>query len=111
MPTGQLSTVLQQLRRAMLRRGNDTLTDGQLLDEALDSLLDKACVPIVLCALEGTTRRQAAWQLGWSEGTLSGRLARAKQLLAPRLGRRGLALSAGALAVVLSRSAASAGVP
>src|SRR5207249_8051998 len=45
------------------------------------------------------------------KGTVSGRLARARDLLRPHLVRRGLTLSAAALAVGLSESAAPAAVP
>src|SRR5262249_13419258 len=56
------------------------------------------------------TRREAARQLGLSEGTLSSQLTRARRLLAGRLGRRGLALSGGALGMALCEGA-SAAVP
>ncbi len=82
-----------------------------LLDQELRRLPDKYRVPIILCALEGRTEKEAARQLGWPQGTLSGRLSRAKTLLAKRLARGGGLLSAGSLTGMLSRGTASACVP
>jgi hypothetical protein len=57
---------------------------------------------IVLCDLEGKTRQQAAKQLGCPEGTVAGRLARARTMLSRRLVRRGVVLPAGALTAGIS---------
>jgi RNA polymerase sigma factor (sigma-70 family) len=82
-----------------------------LLDQEMDRLPHKYRVAIVLCDLEGKTHQEAARQLGWPVGTLSTRLVRGRALLAKRLSGRGVTLSAGALAGMLSHNAASASVP
>jgi RNA polymerase sigma factor (sigma-70 family) len=82
-----------------------------LLDQELARLPDKYRLPVVLCDLQGRTRKDAAGQLGWPEGSLSGRLSRARGILARRLSRRGVVISGGALAAVIGQNAASAFVP
>jgi RNA polymerase sigma factor (sigma-70 family) len=82
-----------------------------LLDRELSRLPDKYRIPVVLCDLEGGTRRDVARQLGIPEGTLSGRLTTARRMLAKRLALHGLTLAGGALAAVLPPGAASACVP
>ncbi|MCI0460899.1 MAG: sigma-70 family RNA polymerase sigma factor, partial [Gemmataceae bacterium] len=82
-----------------------------LLDQELSRLPDISRAVIVLCDLEGKTRKEVARQLGLPEGTVGSRLARARVLLAKRLTARGVTLSGGALAAVLAQNVASAGVP
>jgi RNA polymerase sigma factor (sigma-70 family) len=79
-----------------------------LLDRELDNLPERYRVAVVLCDLEGVTRREAARRLNLPVGTLSSQLTRARQLLAKRLARYGLAVSGGSLAAVLSEKTASA---
>src|SRR5262249_30609313 len=90
----------------------DQLQDLQsLLDQEVSHLSDRYRGVLLLCDLEGKTRKEAARQLGVPEGTVAGRLARGRVLLAKRLARHGLAMPGGAVAAALSHSAASACVP
>lgn len=83
-----------------------------LLDQELSRLPEKYRVAIVLCDLEGKTRKEAARQLGVPDGTLAARVARGRVMLAKRLARHGLAVSGGSLAAMLAQNAsAAAGVP
>jgi RNA polymerase sigma factor (sigma-70 family) len=82
-----------------------------LIDQELNGLPENYRLPILLCDLEGKTIKEATQQLGWPQGTLAGRLARGRKLLAKRLANRGVVLSVGSLAAVLAQNGASAGVP
>jgi RNA polymerase sigma factor (sigma-70 family) len=120
-------TALQARRAAARRRARevqvtvmpDTAVEQQnqwpdvqlLLDQELSCLPDHYRAVIVLCELEGRTRREVARLLEVPEGTVAGRLARARTMLARRLTKRGVALPSRALAAVLSHNVASAVVP
>ncbi|HYH68747.1 MAG TPA: RNA polymerase sigma factor [Urbifossiella sp.] len=81
-----------------------------LLDQELSRLPERFRALIVLCDLEGHTRKDAARQLGCPEGTVASRLARGRELLARRLAGRGLVVPGGCVATTLSHTAV-AGVP
>jgi RNA polymerase sigma factor (sigma-70 family) len=67
-------------------------------------------LPVVLCYFEGLTINEAAARLRWPHGTVRSRLARARDRLRRGLTRRGMALSATALAASLATRPASASV-
>ncbi len=82
-----------------------------ILDEEVNHLPAKYREPVVLCYLHDLTYEEAAVQLGWPKGTVATRLARARELLRAQLTRRGVALSAGAVAVAMSARRTAAAVP
>src|SRR5579883_487897 len=82
-----------------------------VLDEELQRLPEKYPAPLVLCYLEAKTQHEAARRLGWSKNTVGRRINQARQMLARRLTRRGVTLSAALAAPVLIENGATAAVP
>jgi RNA polymerase sigma factor (sigma-70 family) len=63
---------------------------SKILNEELGRLSEPCRLALLMCDLDGLTRKQASAQLGWKETTLAGRLERGRKVLAKRLRRRGL---------------------
>jgi RNA polymerase sigma factor (sigma-70 family) len=82
-----------------------------VLDEEVSRLSDRYRMAVILCDLQGLSRREAARRLGVPEGTISSRLAAAHKLLGQRLSRRGVALSAAAITGAFAEATAYVQIP
>jgi RNA polymerase sigma factor (sigma-70 family) len=80
-----------------------------VLHEELDELPDRHRLPLLLCYLGGRSRDEAAAELGWSAGAVKGCLERGRRVLAARLRRRGIDLSAGLLAALAANHVGAGG--
>src|SRR6516162_8072841 len=79
-----------------------------IIDEELERLPEVYRLPVILCGLESRSLEEAARQLGWTVGSVKGRLERGRARLHARLVRRGATLSAVLTATEASREAAAA---
>jgi RNA polymerase sigma factor (sigma-70 family) len=106
-----------QAREGVMADARDVVEESanrelrQALDRELARLPDRYRAAIVLCDLEGRTRKEAAKLLGWPEGTVATRQTRARRLLARRLAGRGLTLTGGVLTVLASQARAGVSGP
>ena len=76
------------------------------VDEEIGRLPEKYRVAVQLCYVAGHTTADAARRLGWAKGTVLTRLAWARKRLRARLGRRGVGVAVGSVAVLAARPAA-----
>ena len=116
--------VASNLRKQRLRRPADPLAEAaippddiswrevqRILDEELLRLPEQFRLPLILCYLEGKTRDEAAEELGWTASTFRGRLVRGRERLRKRLESKGVGLTAGLLAALLSQAGEAHAVP
>ena len=100
-------------RRVSIRPCSDPLDEISArelvgaIDEELARLPEGYRVAVVLCCLEGLSQGEAARRLGWSAGSLKGRLERGRERLRERLAKRGIVLSAGLVGILLGPARAT----
>jgi RNA polymerase sigma factor (sigma-70 family) len=102
---------LARMPDAAIERRDPSDDLGSVLHQEINLLPAKYRVLIVLCDLEGKTRKDVAQQLGVPEGTVAGRLARARTMLARRLARQGIVICASGLSAALAQHATAASLP
>jgi RNA polymerase sigma factor (sigma-70 family) len=81
------------------------------LEEELQKLPERHRVPLVLCYLEGKTNEQAAQVLGCPRGSISARVAQARERLRGCLAQRGYVVPSAGVPLVMTSATAEAAVP
>jgi RNA polymerase sigma factor (sigma-70 family) len=92
----------------------DRLTGRELMvvfETELQRLPESYRLPVVLCCVEGLSLEEAAGRLGWTAGSVKGRLERGRARLQARLLRRGLTLGIGLSAALAARGLAAGTLP
>lgn len=74
------------------------------MDEEVWRLAEVYRLPVILCCLEGRSLDEAARELGWTPGSVKGRLERGRARLQERLERRGLSVAAMTAATAAARA-------
>lgn len=78
------------------------------LEEEVQCLPSRYRLAVVLCCLEGLSQEEAAHRLGWTVGSVKGRLERGRARLRSRLMRRGLAPAAAGVMHVIRNELSAA---
>jgi RNA polymerase sigma factor (sigma-70 family) len=89
----------------------DQLTARELLnalEEEVARLPEAQRLPVILCCLDGLSQEEAARRLGWTHGSVKGRLERGRARLRARLAKRDLTLPAALAAAELAHAVAPA---
>jgi RNA polymerase sigma factor (sigma-70 family) len=87
-PLGEHSAVTNQFEATQ-----DQFEELTLLHEELDQLQENYRVPLILCYLEGKTRKEAATELNVTVNSIKASLTSGRELLRKRLLKRGIALA------------------
>jgi RNA polymerase sigma factor (sigma-70 family) len=111
MPARRMPLPTEQVPAISSAEEDDGADLWALLDHELHQLPEKYRSAMVLHYLEGKTVAEAARELGCQTSALKMRLQSARERLRGRLARRGLILSAAALAALLAQDATAMALP
>jgi RNA polymerase sigma factor (sigma-70 family) len=82
-----------------------------IIDEEVQRLPSDYRLPVLLCCLEGKSQEEAARWLGWTPGSVKGRLERGRKLLHARLVRRGVVPATAFVALEVCRATSATAMP